>query len=84
MSPSACIFVTLDPNRLRRPVQKAPRPVGRSGGRLRSHFDDLEIGGQMLALGLGPSSTAMMTMTRKKIVLIIIGMAKPMFICTAK
>src|ERR1700682_850077 len=31
----------------------------------------------------GPRSTAITTTTRKKIVLIIIGMAKPMFICTA-
>ena len=39
---------------LRRPVQKAPRPVGRSGGRLRDAFDDLEIGRQRLALGFRP------------------------------
>ena len=39
----------------------------------------------MLALGLAvPSSTEMMTSTRKTVVLTIIGSAKPMFISTAK
>jgi hypothetical protein len=51
---SACIFVTLDRTGCGRPVQKAPRPVGRSGGRLRDAFDDLEIGRQRLALGFRP------------------------------
>ena len=38
----------------RRPVQGAPRLMGRSGGRLRGQFDDLEIGRQSLALGFRP------------------------------
>ena len=37
----------------------------------------------VLPLVSGPRSTAITTMTRKSIVLIIIGMAKPIFICTA-
>ena len=37
----------------------------------------------VLPLVSGPRSTAITTITRKSIVLIIIGMAKPMFICTA-
>src|ERR1700686_3185193 len=36
-----------------------------------------------LPLVSGPRSTAITTTTRKSIVLIIIGMAKPIFICTA-
>src|SRR5438445_6257386 len=38
----------------------------------------------LLPLVSGPRSTAITTMTRKSIVLIIIGRAKPMFICTAR
>jgi hypothetical protein len=38
----------------------------------------------LLPLVSGPRSTEITTMTRKNIVLNIIGMAKPMFICTAK
>src|ERR1700739_4125673 len=38
----------------RRPAQRAPRLVGRSGGRLRGHFEDLDIGGQCLALRFRP------------------------------
>jgi hypothetical protein len=37
-----------------------------------------------LPLVSGPSSTEITTMTRKNIVLIIIGLAKPRFICTAR
>src|SRR6516165_8371395 len=37
-----------------------------------------------LPLVSGPSSTEITTRTRKSIVLIIIGMAKPKFICTAR
>jgi hypothetical protein len=37
----------------------------------------------VLPLVSGPRSTAITTMTRKSIVLIIIGKAKPIFICTA-
>ena len=67
----------------RRSVQEAPRPVG-SGGRLRDAFDDLEIGRQGLAFGFRPEQPEVTTRTRKSIVLIIIGMAKPKFICTAR
>jgi len=38
----------------------------------------------VLPLVSGPSSTEITTRTRKSIVLIIIGMAKPKFICTAR
>jgi hypothetical protein len=38
----------------------------------------------VLPLVSGPSSTEITTKTRKNIVLIIIGMAKPKFICTAR
>jgi hypothetical protein len=38
----------------------------------------------LLPLVSGPSSTEITTRTRKNIVLIIIGMAKPKFICTAR
>ena len=51
---SACIFVTLDRTGRGALFRKAPRPVGRSGGRLRDAFDDLEIGCQRLALGFRP------------------------------
>ncbi len=58
--------------------------MGRSGGRLRDAYDNFEIGRQRLALVSGPSSTEITTSIRKSIVLTIIGMAKPKFICIAR
>src|SRR5260370_40756986 len=46
---SACIFVTLD-RTAAAPCPEGAAALGRSGGRLRDAFDDLEIGRQRLAL----------------------------------
>ena len=81
---SACIFVTLDRT-----------GCGALSRRRRDRWDDQVAGCatplmtsrsavSVLPLVSGPSSTEITTRTRKSIVLIIIGMAKPKFICTAR
>jgi hypothetical protein len=81
---SACIFVTLDRT-----------GCGALSRRRRGRWDDQVAGCatplmtsrsavSVLPLVSGPSSTEITTRTRKSIVLIIIGMAKPKFICTAR
>jgi hypothetical protein len=81
---SACIFVTLDRT-----------DCGALSRRSRGRWDDQVAGCatllmtsrsavSVLPLVSGPSSTEITTRTRKSIVLIIIGMANPKFICTAR
>ena len=80
----ACTFVTLDRT-----------GCGALSRRRRGRWDDQVAGCatplmtsrsavSVLPLVSGPSSTEITTRTRKSIVLIIIGMAKPKFICTAR